>query len=151
MKVYHKLKAEGYPRIGDIEAELTKFAWNMWYTGTEASLQIHKSFNNFTLRSTDPKTKLRNEKMLSIFDNVNGEMVVNQENYKKIKSHINNTKVNVYKGWLEGSVQFKFPYITTDENGKKMINFEDKDYKEFLVKDVGLITYINDIPTKANI
>ena len=151
MKVYHELKAAGYTRLGDIEADLNKFVRNIWFTGSKANLEIHKSFNSFTIRTKNSKTGEVKEQTLSIFDNVNGVMIVNENNLKRVAAHINNTKLNVYKSWLDGSVKFKFPFITKDESGARMINFEEKDYKNFIIKEVGVITYINDIPAQGDI
>jgi hypothetical protein len=151
MKVYHELKAQGYSRLGDIESQLKNYTRNMWYTGSQAPLEIHKSFNFFSLRRLEPITKkILSDVTLSLFKEVNGEMVVDQDNYKRIKAHVNNTKINVYRGWLESN-KFGFPFITIDDNGKRMINFEEKNYKDFLLKDIGLVSYISDIPKQGNI
>jgi len=72
------------------------------------------------------------------------------EAYKKVKKWINDSKLNVDKEWLQGR-PFMFPIVKTDENGKKMITFVEKDYVNFLLKEVGFTTYMNDVPTVDNV
>ena len=67
-----------------------------------------------------------------------------------IMLNINNKKINIFKNWLNGSEKFKFPYIT-EVNGKKMINFEEKDFKDFLINEVGLLSYVAEIPAQEDI
>jgi hypothetical protein len=151
MKIYHQMEKDGYKNIGDIGAELKTFVNNIWLTGPNHSLQIHKSFKNITIQTKNPNTNLLEPFLFTVLKEENGEMLPIEENIKKIRKHVNNLKINVYKGWLEKRIPFKFPFIAIDKNGKKVLQFEEKDYKDFLIKEVGLISYIGEIPEQENI
>jgi hypothetical protein len=145
------MEKDGYKNIGDIGAELKTFVNNIWLTGPNHSLQIHKSFKNITIQTKNPNTNLLEPFLFTVLKEENGEMLPIEENIKKIRKHVNNLKINVYKGWLEKRIPFKFPFIAIDKNGKKVLQFEEKDYKDFLIKEVGLISYIGEIPEQENI
>jgi hypothetical protein len=147
LKTYQEMVINKDPNAQVVYNDLVMFAQNMWFSSTarKTALSMPKTLKSITIRP-DAKT----EATLSLFDIKNGMVTINEDNVKRIKDVMNNLKLNVAKIWLEGREQFKFPYIT-EENGKKTINFEDKNYKDFLLDDVGLITYINDIPAKDDI
>jgi hypothetical protein len=153
MKVYHDLEDSGYERIGDVKSKLTDFAYHMWLTGEDnkgnfRGLKIPQTFNSVTIQVKN-KEGVKEPVRLELFTKINGVTTINEANLKKAKGYIDNMKINVDKVWLDKGV-FGFPYIT-EENGKKMINFEEKNYRDFLVKEAGLITYINEIPEEQDI
>jgi hypothetical protein len=151
MRTYQQMLEDGNPNVGTIQRDLVMFAQNMWYSSSNgsASIQMPQNLKSILLRDTN-KNGVRTEVRLTLFDINNGVVTFNEANVKRVRNHMNDMKVNVAKIWLEGKEKFKFPYIS-QENGKKTINFEEKNYKDFLMNDVGLITYISDIPTKENI
>lgn len=149
MKVYHQMSADGNPNIGDIQKDLVKFAQNMWLTGDAYSLKIPQNFLGIwvKIKGKDGKSTMTR---IPLFEMKNGILTLNENNLQAVKNHMNDMKVNISKMWLEGNEPFNFPYIT-EENGKKIINFEKKNYKDFLLNSVGLLTYISDIPEQENI
>jgi hypothetical protein len=153
MKVYHELENSGYSRIGDIKSKLVDFAYNMWLTGNDSKgnfrgLKIPMHFNSITIYVKDAEGK-KLPVLMQLFTRENGVLTVNESNLKKVKSYMDNMKININKVWLDNGV-FSFPYIT-EENGQKMISFEEKNYRDFLIKDAGLTTYINEIPAEQDI
>jgi len=153
MKVYHELEDSGYSRIGDIKSKLVDFAYHMWLTGNDnkgnfRGLKIPIHFNSITIYVKD-KEGNKLPVLLPLFTRENGVLTINEDNLKKVKSYMDNMKININKVWLDNGV-FSFPYIT-EENGKKMISFEEKNYRDFLIKDAGLTTYINEIPAEQDI
>ena len=153
MKVYHELEYSGYSRIGDVKSKLVDFAYNMWLTGNDSKgnfrgLKIPQNFNSITIYVKD-KEGNKLPTLMSLFTRENGVLTINEDNLKKVKGYIDNMNININKVWLDNGV-FSFPYIT-EENGKKMISFEEKNYRDFLIKEAGLITYINEIPAEQDI
>jgi len=151
MRTYQQMLEDGNPNVGTIQRDLVMFAQNMWYSSSNgsASIQMPQNLKSISLRDTN-KNGVRTEVRLTLFDIKNGVVTFNEANVNRVRNHMNDMKVNVAKIWLEGKEKFKFPYIS-QENGKKTINFEEKNYKDFLMNDVGLITYISNIPIKENI
>jgi hypothetical protein len=154
MKVYQQMKADGDPNAEQVRDKVVTFARKIWLTGTtkqgiDRNLKIFSELKSLQIQRRDTKNKTRIPTVLSIFDDINGVMVPNEENIKRIKVFVDNMKINIDKNWLEAGT-FEFPYIT-EIDGKKSINFDTKSYRDFLVKDVGLITYINDIPVQKDI
>jgi hypothetical protein len=153
MKVYNQLQDDNYSRIGDIKSKLVDFAYNMWLTGYNSKsefrgLKIPQTFDSITIQVKNTegnKVPVR----LVLFTKVNGVITINEDNLKKVKAYVDNMKINIDKTWLETG-KFNFPYITEEDN-KKMINFEEKDYRDFLINEAGLSTYINEIPADTDI
>jgi hypothetical protein len=150
MKTFQEMQIANDPNLGNIENELVLFAQNMWYsTGDrQSSLQMPKTLKSIGIRE-DMKNPQK-DVLLSLFTIKDGQIIVNEKNIEKVKKHMEQLKVNVAKIWLEGKQQFKFPYVEV-KDGKKTINFEPMDYKDFLVNKVGLISYIGEIKTKEEL
>ena len=153
MKTYHQMVADGNSNTTDIQNQLVTFIRNMWLTGNDYTIGLQNNLKVFTFPIT--KEVDANGKKLYYKENVpvplfNDDLTINEENLKKIRNHMQDMKINISKKWLENSQQFSFPYII-EENGKKVINFENKNYKDFLLDDVGLVTYISNISDKENI
>lgn len=149
MKLYNQaVKEENVDRIGDLEQNLANFGFNMWLTG-DRTFKFSQGFKGMWL-SVKNSSGQNTLTYLPLIEMVDGEMRVNEDNLKKVKSYVDNRKVNVYEKWLTGQEKFSFPYIT-EENGKKVIKFEDKNFRDFLIDSVGLISYISDIPDADDI
>ena len=143
MRTYHQMSINNDPNLGEVQRTLWDFTRNMWLTGDKYSLKIPMNFLSAWMRPEGDK-KLP-QRQFNLFTIKDGVITENEQNLKILKNHMNDMKINVSKQWLEENFPFKFPYIT-EVNGKKVINFEEKNYKDFLIDDIGLITYISDIP-----
>jgi predicted kinase len=155
MKTYHQMVADGNSNTIDVQNQLVTFIRNMWLTGNDYTIGIQNNLKVFTFPiikevGVDANGKKLYQKEIVNVPLFNADLSINEENLKKIRNHMQDMKINISKMWLENSKQFSFPYII-EENGKKVVNFENKNYKDFLLDDVGLVTYISSISDKENI
>jgi hypothetical protein len=149
MKLYTEMvEKEGVERIGDLQQNLNMFLRNIVLTGNR-TFQFGKDLKGIWL-SIPSKGGKPISTYLTLIEFVNGEMKINQDNLKKVAGYVNNRKINVYKKWLTGEETFSFPYIV-EEDGKKVIKFEDKNFRDFLINNVGLMSYISEIPDDVDI
>lgn len=146
MKIYQQMVLDKDPNLTNVKSNLVDFLQNIWLTGSKFNLTIP-----LTLASMSVKASKEDPWMVKkLFNIKDGIITVNEENLKALKNHIEDMKINISKEWIEGKKDFNFPYIT-EKDGKKIVTFEKRDYKDFLVNNVGLITYISNIPAKEDI
>lgn len=149
MKLYNQMvNKQGVDRIGDLQQNILMFARNIFYT-SDNTFRFVKNFKavELSVKDSNGVSKLV---YLPLIDFVGGEMKINEDNLKKIRNYANNQKVNVYEKWLTEEDTFSIPYIT-EENEEKVIKFEDRNFRDFLIDNVGLISYISDIPDAEDI
>ncbi|MFO0089579.1 MAG: hypothetical protein ACK518_01980 [bacterium] len=149
LKVYNQLEIDNDPKAELVKNNLVNFIRNLWYTGQNQGLTFPQSLKSVGVGAKD-SNNIWNYATLSAIDIVDGQAVINTTNANQIKNAVNQKRINVNKKWLTGEIPFEFPVIT-EVNGKKTINFVEKSYKEFLIKDVGMTTYATEIPTAENL
>lgn len=145
MVVYHQMKLRG-DNVTELQNELALFVRNMWLTGENFNLQIPKNFER--IRIKDKKSSLLIPKQ--ILNIRNGQIVLNTENIDAARTFMENIQINVSKDWLSGKIKFKYPRIIT-KNGINVLKFEERDYKDFMFKEIGLSSNVTEIPTIENI
>ncbi len=151
MRIYKQLEVNNDKRAAKLQDDLVTFVYNMWLTGMDKNIQIPKKLDKIAIREII-KDKANNEvsslNYYSLFNVVNGVVQINEENAKQIKTYLNNLPINIWKKWLSGEVEFKFPKIETSITGERTIKFVNKNYKDFLFKEVGMKSNVTEIPAQ---
>ena len=145
MVVYHQMKLRGED-VTNLQNELAIFVRNMWLTGEEFKLQIPKNFERIRIRDKKTNTLIPKQ----ILNIRNGQIVLNTENIDAARTFMENIQINVSKDWLSGKIKFKYPKIIT-KNGVNVLKFEERNYKDFMFKEIGLSSNVTAIPTIENI
>jgi hypothetical protein len=149
MRLYKELELSGDKSAIKIQNDLVTFVYNMWLTGQNQKVQIPKKLDKIGIKEIFKDKFDREAESLfyyQIFSIVDGQVVPDQKNIDHVKAYLNNLPINVWKKWLTGEVAFKFPKITIDQQGRKSLVLVNKNYKDFLFKEVGLKSNVTEIP-----
>lgn len=146
LKTYNELYIAdpNNPDLQDIDKKLLNFVRNFWFTSPN-TLKIGKNasglYQNIGIKTHYKKVFLiENDKVLP----------GNADEIKMVKEYINNTPVNLSKKWITEEEKFFLPY-TVVENGKKTIKFVEKNYIDFLLREVGMKGNTTSIPSQNNL
>jgi hypothetical protein len=140
LQTYQEMKLNNDPSLTDAQTKMIDFLWNFWYTGSEAGFRIQQNMHTVEIKIQDPQTKQSTLRSVHLFDTTGGQVVMaDPKTVNAVRNYINNRYVNISKKWLTNPNNFYFPAVV-EENGKRKIVFEQKDYVKFLFKDIGLKT-----------
>lgn len=136
----------------DINTKLVNYIRNLvWFTGDMAGLKFtvasgkdDNNFNAVMIRKDGDKegTNLR------LFKQENGKLVRDANQVELLRAFTKNRKLHAHAESLGKYVEI--PYVVL-QNGEKSLNFVVKDYNDFLLKEIGLFTYISKIPAQDQI
>ena len=140
MVTIQEMKLRGVD-VSNLENDLAIFVRNMWLTGENYTLQIPKNFERIRIKPKGVSALIP----LQILNIKNGVVTLNPQNVNAAKVFMENMSVNISKAWWSGKTKFKFPKIS-EENGVKVLKFVDMDYKNFMFKQIGLSSYVTEIP-----
>lgn len=154
MRVYNEVLLRDPKAAEKIQQNLVTFAHNMWLTGADKNVQIPKHMMKVGVKEyiiDKSGAKIPSLNYYNLFDVINGELVNKEDNIKLVRNYLNNLPMNVWSKWLSGSEPFMFPVITVLENGNRTVTFVNKDYKDFLFREVGMKSNVVEIPQQSDL
>ena len=159
MQTYRNMAESKDSNLLNVQQNLKDFLGHILYKG---NVRIGGEFYNIEVNTgkKDDNGKYIKEGFPVFKKDANGNWVVNNENFyngdpsknvfNMLRNYINKQPLNIDKEWLSGKRAFMFPIIK-EENGKKIVTFVEKDYRDFLLKEVGFATNIRTIPAQNDI
>ncbi len=149
LQVYNEVALRD-PRLAErIQQDLVVFNNNMWLTGADKNQQIPKNMRRIGIKEYITNKEGKKIPTLNYYNlfNIQGDQItLREDDAKVVRNHLNNQPLNVWSKWLSGDVDFKFPVIGVNANGERTITFVNKNYKEFLFKEVGMKSNVVEIP-----
>jgi len=159
MQTYRNMAESKDPNLLNVQQNLKDFLGHILYKG---NVRIGGEFYNIEVNTgkKDANGKYITEGFPVFKKDANGNWVINDENFKDndpkknvfnmLRNYINRQPLNIDQEWLSGKRAFMFPIIK-EENGKKIVTFVEKDYRDFLLNEVGFATNIRTIPAQKDI
>lgn len=134
------------PRLGDIGQNLMYFVRHFWFT-TDTLLKIPGNLKNIGIKTGKDSYVTYREMWVQS----NGQLVPGKpEDIAAVRNYINRRPVNIELSWLKGDRKFLFPY-TAMENGQKIVKFVEKDYKDFMFREIGMKADVLEIKSQEDI
>jgi len=154
LAVYNEVALRDPNLAEKIQQDLVVFNNNMWLTGADKNQQIPKNMRRIGIKefitNKDGK-KIPTLNYYNLFNIEDDKISLREADAKIVRNHLNNQPLNVWSKWLSGDVDFKFPIIGLNANGERTITFVNKNYKEFLFKEVGMKSNVVEIPQEQDL
>ena len=154
LAVYNEMALRDSKLAERIQQDLVVFNNNMWLTGADKNQQIPKNMRRIGIKefitNKDGK-KIPTLNYYNLFNIEDDKISLRESDAKIVRNHLNNQPLNIWSKWLSGDVDFKFPVIGLNANGERTITFVNKNYKEFLFKEVGMKSNVVEIPQEQDL
>jgi len=134
------------PAESGIYNNLRMFVQNIWLTGDKYNLRISNNLQDVTIIENKERVTYN----IFTLDKNSKKVIVDENNLKKVMNYIGRLPINIYSQWFNGVVPFMFP-VLDQQDGVKKVTFVQKNFKDFLINEVGLKVTFQDIPDVNNL